>query len=42
MRFVAGTEFAGRALERRVRRACTRTPVADERNEISEAVYGKA
>jgi hypothetical protein len=42
MRFVAGTEFVGRALHRRVRQAGRRSPATDGRSDISEAAYGKA
>jgi FAD-dependent urate hydroxylase len=42
MRFVAGTEFAGRALARRVRRATKRSLVSDGRTKLPEAEYGKA
>jgi hypothetical protein len=42
MRFVAGTEFAGRALERCVARAVRRSSPAAGRPGIAEAEYGKA
>jgi len=41
MRFVAGTEFAGGALQRRVQQAQRRSAPGTSR-EISEAAYGKA
>jgi hypothetical protein len=41
MRFVAGTEFAGRALQRRVQQAQRRSVLATGRD-MSEAAYGKA
>ncbi len=41
MRFVAGTEFAGRALQRCVRQAHRRSAPGTSRD-ISEAAYGKA
>jgi hypothetical protein len=42
MRFVAGTEFCGRALQRRVGQARQRSLAAHGRSDISEALYGKA
>ena len=42
MRFVAGTEFAGRALQRRVSKARSRSLVALGSSDITEAAYGKA
>jgi cation diffusion facilitator CzcD-associated flavoprotein CzcO len=42
MRFVAGTEFAGRALERSVARAARRSSPAAGRPGIPEAEYGNA
>jgi lysine/ornithine N-monooxygenase len=42
MRFVAGTEFCGRALQRRVARTRQRSLAAHGQSDISEAVYGKA
>jgi cation diffusion facilitator CzcD-associated flavoprotein CzcO len=42
MRFVAGTEFCGLALQRRVGQARQRSLAAHGRSDISEALYGKA
>lgn len=42
MRFVAGTEFAGHALQKSVAQARKRSRVADSHGDISEAAYGKA
>jgi len=41
MRFVAGTEFTGRALQRRVSQAKKRSLVALGSSDITEAAYGK-
>jgi cation diffusion facilitator CzcD-associated flavoprotein CzcO len=42
MRFVAGTEFSGRALQRCVRQASRRSPAVRGASDIPEAAYGEA
>jgi cation diffusion facilitator CzcD-associated flavoprotein CzcO len=42
MRFVAGTEFAGHAIQRRFARVTKRARAGQGRGEMTEAAYGKA